>query len=98
MASKTTHICTVCNSMVIPEKKAPGSSTLELAIWEAALLAALFTFGISFLLALGYSIYRMIKTEKVCPECTSKEIIRLNSTSANKNLAGLNFRKELNYN
>ena len=90
MVTKPTHICTICNSAVIPEKQAPSSSTLELAIWEAALLSALFTFGISFLLALGYTVYRMIKTKKVCPECASKEIIRLNSYSANNNLVEAN--------
>ena len=93
MASKTTHICTVCNSTVIPEKQAPSSSTLELAIWEAALLSALFTFGISFLLALGYSIYRRINTKNVCSECASKEIIRLNTSTVNKNLAGFGLDK-----
>ena len=72
--SKTTHVCKACKSKINPVIKKQGLFLIEIIIWILALFIMPSTGGASILIAIGYSIFRLLSRKVVCTKCGSDEI------------------------
>ena len=69
-------ICERCGFIGEPEKKTPGSTGAQVALF----ILGLITFGIVLVVWAGYVLWRIVKTEVVCPSCGSaKTMVALSS-------------------
>ena len=75
----STHLCKACNSYTNPRIKTQGSFLIEIIIWILALFIVAQTAGFSVLVAVAYSIFRLVTKKKLCSKCGSEDII-LNDT------------------
>ena len=72
---KTSHVCITCTASVNPRRKQQGSFLIEIIIWILALFITPSTAGISILIAVAYSMFRLVSKRIVCPKCMSKDIV-----------------------
>jgi Zn finger protein HypA/HybF involved in hydrogenase expression len=82
---KTTHVCTECHSSIFPVVKKQGLFFIEVAVWILSLFITPQTAGVSVLIAIGYSAFRLWSKKMVCPKCKSDDII-LNDTDIAKQI------------
>ena len=78
------HVCTVCHSIVIPDKQYKGTFAMELFVWIGAILLVAFTSGVSLIVAIAYSLWRIVNKPKVCPACKAKEIVPVDTPAGIK--------------
>lgn len=78
---RTTHVCIDCEAYITPVIKKQGLFLIEIIIWILALFMTPSTAGASILLAVVYSVFRLVSKKIVCPRCSSKNIV-LNDTPA----------------
>ena len=78
---RSTHLCKACNSYTNPIIKKQGLFLIEIIIWILALLIVSQTAGFSVLVAVAYSVFRLVSKKMVCPKCGSVDIV-LNDTPA----------------
>ena len=78
---KTTHVCITCTSYVNPSFKKQGFFLIEIIIWILALFIMPSTAGVSILIPIAYSVFRLVSKKIVCPKCGSADIV-LNDTTA----------------
>lgn len=78
---KTTHVCVTCTSYINPVVKKQGLFLIEIIIWILALFITPQTAGFSILIAVAYSVFRLLSKKMVCPMCKSADIV-LNDTPA----------------
>ena len=89
---KPTHVCVECHASIFPIVKKQGLFFIEVAIWILSLFIVLQTAGVSVLIAVGYSAFRLLSKKMVCSRCKSDNIV-LNDTSIAKQI--LQERNEL---
>ena len=77
--AKTTHVCITCTSYMNPVIKKQGLFLIEIIIWILALFIMPSTGGVSILIAVGYSAFRLLSKKMVCSKCGSSDIV-LNDT------------------
>ena len=71
-----TAICERCGFIGSPVKKTPGSTGAQVTLF----ILGLITFGIVLVVWAAYVIWRIVKTEEVCPSCqAAKTIVALDS-------------------
>lgn len=73
------RICPNCGTTDVPVKRTRGSLVLELLLWLAGLGLAIWTVGLSLLVALTYSIWRLATRYEACRSCKQPGPIRLQS-------------------
>lgn len=82
---KTTHVCITCTGYVTPVVKKQGFFLIEIIIWILALFIVPQSAGLSILVAVAYSAFRLLSKQTVCPNCSSKNIV-LNDTPQAKEI------------
>ena len=82
---KTTHVCAECHRSIIPVVKKQGLFFIEVAIWILSLFIVPQTAGVSLLIAVGYSVFRLLSKKMICPKCKSDDIV-LNDTDIAKQI------------
>ncbi len=78
---KTTHKCTSCKSHVNPVIKKQGTFLIEIIIWILTLFIVPQTAGASVLIAVAYSVFRLLSKKIICPKCASEDIILKDTSS-----------------
>lgn len=78
---KTTHVCITCTAYVIPVIKKQGLFLIEIIILILALFLVPSTAGVSLLIPVAYSAFRLLSKKIVCSKCGSTDIV-LNNTPA----------------
>lgn len=78
---KTTHVCLTCSTYVKPVMKKQGLFLIEIIIWILALFLMPSSAGFSVLVAVAYSIFRLLSKKLVCTKCGSSDVA-LNNTPA----------------
>ena len=79
--AKTTHVCLTCTGYIIPVVKKQGLFLIEIIIWILALFLMPSTAGFSILIAVAYSVFRLLSKKMICSKCRSTDIV-LNDTPA----------------
>ena len=79
---KGSHICKACHSIIIPKKRVKGSFAIELLLWIVSLALVPLTLGISLLIGLSYSFWRIFNKDLVCPVCGSTEVVPIDTPVA----------------
>ena len=82
---KTTHVCTKCATSINPIVKKQGLFFIEVAIWILSLFIVPQTAGISIIIAIGYSAFRLLSKKMICPRCKSTDIV-LNDSNIAKDI------------
>ncbi len=80
------HICSQCAHVGKPKLITKGNLLTELFIWIVGLALALFSFGITLILAIVYSFWRHLSRFKGCPQCQG-QMIKTDSPVGKKMLA-----------
>ncbi|MCB2218037.1 MAG: hypothetical protein KQH59_18395 [Desulfobulbaceae bacterium] len=80
------HICSQCGHVGKPKLITKGNLLTELFIWIVGLALALFSFGITLILAIVYSFWRHLSRFKGCPQCQG-QMIKTDSPVGKKMLA-----------
>ena len=81
---KTTHVCVECHASIFPVVKKQGLFFIEVAIWILSLFIVPQTAGVSVLIAVGYSTFRLLSKKMICPKCKSTDIVFNDSGIAKK--------------
>ena len=79
---KTTHVCLTCSAYVNPIVKKQGFFLIEIIIWILALFIVPQTAGASVLVAVAYSVFRLVSKNMVCPKCKSVDVSLKNTPAA----------------
>ena len=79
---KTTDVCLTCTAYVNPVLKRQGFFLIEIIIWILALFITPATGGLSILVAVAYSIFRLLSKKMVCPRCGSTDVVLKNTPAA----------------
>ncbi len=85
--SKDLYICKKCGTVAKPNKTSgyKGTFVIELGIWIVMIVLSMFTFGVTILFAIGYSLWRLTGKKKiVCPECSSEDIVSVETPIGKK--------------
>lgn len=77
--SRTTHTCKSCKSKINPIIKKQGLFLIEIIIWILALFIVPQTAGLSVLVAVAYSVFRLLTKKIVCSKCGSEDIVLSNT-------------------
>ena len=85
--STGSHVCTICHSIITPKKINQGSALVELFVWIISLILITFTAGISILLAVAFSIWRVVSKKNICPECKAVDIVPIGTPVAKRIIA-----------
>lgn len=75
---KRTHLCNTCNSYTNPRIKKQGLFLIEIIIWILALFIVPQTTGLSVLVAVAYSAFRLLTKKVLCSKCGSEDIVLKN--------------------
>src|SRR6266568_3150481 len=76
MSDMSSSICERCGFIGSPKKTTPGSTGAQVTLF----ILRLITFGIVLVVWAAYVIWRMVKTEEVCPSCNAaKTMVALDS-------------------
>ena len=89
---KPTHVCVECHASIFPVVKEQGLFFIEVAIWILSLFIVPQTAGVSVLIAVGYSAFRLLSKKMICTKCKSDNIVH-NDTDIAKQI--LQERNEL---
>lgn len=74
MARARDSICLDCKTIARPETIVGGSFVMELLLWIVFLPLALCSWGLSLLIPICYSVWRMTSRRRVCPSCQGRMI------------------------
>lgn len=88
------HVCTVCHSIIKPNKTSKSSFLMEAIVWIICLIAMPFSIGVSLVPAILFSLWRMISKIIICPECQAIEIVPIKTPAAQQIIYELNSKKE----
>jgi len=72
----TTYKCKNCNHKGKQKRIYKGSLGAELVIWIVCLILALFTVGISIIIAIIYSVWRLGTSFNGCPMCQKPNMVK----------------------
>lgn len=79
--------CLLCEMTGKPRKVPQGSLTGELLVWSLAIalvVVALPIGGVMFLIAAGYSAWRLCTKRPQCRECGSMQVVSIQSPAARR--------------
>lgn len=88
-------ICKKCYSSDVAEKS-KGSSAVEILVWIVGLVATCFTMGISIILPIFYTMWKMLSKYKVCGKCNSTQLVPVNSRAGKHLLQLINVTQQMN--
>lgn len=86
-------ICDSCGSRGKPRNKTKGSIWIELLVWIIGIALAPTVSYLVIFLPIGYSVWRLITKEKVCPQCEKVGTLIPLSTPMGQELAEKNSEK-----
>lgn len=78
------EVCTMCGYAGSSVLSSKGSFLMEVGVWLLCFFAVAFAGLVALLVALGYSIYRLVSREKVCPSCGKPAMIPATSPRGKK--------------
>ena len=76
-ASTPTIECPNCKYQGKAKKLVKGSSLIELIIWIFGIIGIFFTWGLSILVAIVYSLWRMSSYYYACPKCEYEKVYKI---------------------
>jgi hypothetical protein len=74
-----THICKACGARASPIRRSPSNFGAELVVWIACLVAAATVHWTFVVGGIGFTLWRFTGRRRVCPKCSSGEVIPLDS-------------------
>jgi hypothetical protein len=74
--------CSHCHVLAVPMFRARGTFAGEIGVWVLALIGIPFTFGLSLLVGLLYSLWRVVAKDRICPSCRLPGVVPGNSPRA----------------
>src|SRR5215208_1536319 len=75
-------LCTSCLERIEPKTAWKGNRAVEICLWLSA-----FVWVPLMLLGVGYSLWRVITRQKICPHCGAAEFVPADSQSAHNLIA-----------